>query len=401
MHAKRKIITYSNPNRVIIEPTKQTTEHKPVTNRTANSKIVTKDADTALLEQDSKTIDSKPTHVKRNVETNKSTDKGKQSMLTRTGNQTSEHEHVTAAELTDMIELDNLGLNDDYFDSFKPINIGATLFPLNTPCTFVGQKGSGKTYLLASVVQYAYRNKLIKRLFYIYAENIDTTLSRAIPKKFMYAIPKTIASQFLIKFLRKKTKFTSCFNFIESYKHLNGKHKMDEKIDNIPIYWDNLLDSISKNKRLQLLGQMIKYAERVVNKYMRGTQLTFNGKYHYNLGRFSVDDFDMIILDDIAQFQDLFGERRNKSELYPYFTITRQNKTTFYLTAQEVKQLPKMFREMLGAIVLLNGTNMNDIDELKLDRDVINLFKQEFLTLKNHEGILYNFNDKEFEIIKK
>lgn len=43
---------------------------------------------------------------------------------------------------------------------------------------------------------------------------------------------------------------------------------------------------------------------------------------------------------------------------------------------------------MLGAIILLNGTNLNDINELKLDRETIQIFKNKFLKLKNHEGIL-------------
>lgn len=403
-----KIIMFNNPKRVVVEPLK---------NQSANNKITSKDsAMLPLLEQTDKLIKTETIE-----DVDKTTNDGKQSQSQQRLQKSSRSKkqsdskagvpeglpntrntsRVTAQELTGMMQLDNLGLNDNYFETFLPLNIGNTLFPLNTPCYLTGQKGSGKTYLLASVVQYAYKQKLISRIFYIYAESIDTTLSRAIPKNKMYAIPKQIAYTFLTKFLRKKTKFTSCYNFIESFKSLNGKYRLDEKIDNVPVYWDSLLDSISKNKRLQLLGQMVKYAERVKAKYSKGTQLTFSGKYHFNLGRFTVKDYDMIILDDIAQFPDLFGERRNKSELYPYFTTTRQGLYSFYLTGQEVKQLPKMFREMLGAIVLLNGTNLNDIDELKLDKETINFFKSEFPMLKNHEGILYNFNDKEYEIIRK
>lgn len=310
-------------------------------------------------------------------------------------------QHITASQLTKMVKLDNLGLNDDYFSTFEPINIKGTLFPLNTPCYMTGQKGSGKTYLLASIVQYAYNMKEISRLFYIYAENIDNTIARAIPRKKIFAIPREIAKPFLQKFLRKKSKYTSCSNMLISYNASNGKWRLDENIENVPIYWDNLLDGISKNKHLTTLGNMVQYAERTVKKYNKGTQLNFANKYKFNLGRFTTNDFDFFIIDDIAQFMDLFGSTRSNSSLYPYFTITRQNKTTFYLTGQEVKQLPKMLREMLGAIVLLNGTNMNDINSLKLDSSLIDTISREFQTLKNHEGILYNFNDREMEIIKK
>lgn len=311
-----------------------------------------------------------------------------------------------ARDLTKNLKLQNYGLNDAYFDTFQPQNIGKTIFPLNTPCYLAGQKGSGKTYLLASIIQYAYKEQLISRLFYIYADNVDSTIARAIPRSKMYAIPKVISTEFLMKFLRKKTKFTSCMNFTISYDAMtknNTKAKEElgsVKLEEAPLYFDNLLDQITKNKRIFNVGGLKQYADRVINKYKKGTQLTFSGKYSYNLGRFTVNDYDFIVLDDIAQFADLFGTTRNNSQLYPYFTITRQNKTTFYLTGQEVKQLPKMFREMLGAIVLLNGVNMSDISELKLDSSLVTLFRNEFQHLKNYEGIVYNYNDKEYEIIK-
>lgn len=310
-----------------------------------------------------------------------------------------------ARDLTKELKLQSYGLDDEYFETFQPQNIGDTIFPLNTPCYLAGQKGSGKTYLLASIIQYAYNEKLISRLFYIYADNVDSTIARAIPRSKIYAIPKTISTEFLMKFLRKKTKFTSCMNFMISYNALtkNGdKSGIDSmKLEVAPLYFDNLLDQLTKNKRIYNVGALKQYAERIITKYRKGTQLTFSGKYSYNLGKFTINDYDVIVLDDIAQFADLFGTTRGNSQLYPYFTITRQNKTTFYLTGQEVKQLPKMFREMLGAIVLLNGVNMSDISELKLDSPLVSLFREEFQHLKNYEGIIYNYNDKEYEIIKR
>ena len=354
-------------------------------NKSPQAKIVSNSSELAR-EEDRKEIENE-----LNKQTNSDSDKVSSIRSSR---------HITSTMLTKQLKLDDMGLDHEYFDTFSPINIGNTLYPLNTPCYFCGQKGSGKTYLLASIAQYAYKLKLISRIIYIYADNIDTTISRALPKKAFMSVPKIIASKFLYKFLRKKTKFTSCTNFLQSIKKI-PKTLLGKKLSDVNTYDDPLLTTISNTKHLSTVGEMIRYCEHVLAKYLKGTQLNFGNDFKFNIGKFTTNDFDFIILDDIAQFMDLFGTTRNNSGLYPYFTITRQNKTTFYMTGQEVKQLPKMFREMLGAIVLLNGTNMGDLDNIKLDHETLDIFKHEFVKLSNHEGILYNFNDREYEIIKK
>ena len=71
--------------------------------------------------------------------------------------------HMTPKDITSALKLEDINGFDD--SDFKLQNIGQTNFPRNTPCFIVGTKGSGKTYLLASVAQYAYKNKQFKRIF--------------------------------------------------------------------------------------------------------------------------------------------------------------------------------------------------------------------------------------------
>lgn len=315
---------------------------------------------------------------------------------------------ISTADLTRKLELTNLGLDDNYFSGFEAHNIKDTLYPINGVCYFVGAKGSGKTYSLSAVIQHALRAKEITRIVYIFADNVDTTLIRAIPREYLLSVPKELASLFLEKFLRKKTKFTSCYNLLYSAKNLKYDDNEDiyktQPIKQCPFYVDNLLEQLAAQKRFTTTLQLLTYANKTCKKYMRETVLTFDlpngGVRKYNLGPFRIDQYDFICIDDIGQFLDLFGSTRRESPVYKYFTITRQNKTCIYLTGQEIKQLPKMMREMLGAIVLLNGTNPDELGDLKIPKQFIKVFHEILNKMGKYEGILYNFNDKEYEYIR-
>lgn len=309
--------------------------------------------------------------------------------------------HISPRELTASLKLDEINNFDD--SAFQLHNIEGTNFPMNTPCYLVGTKGSGKTYLLASIAQYAFNHKLFKRLFYIYAENVDTTLSRAVPRNALYQIPHDVADKFLFKYLSKKTKFCSCYRLMRSIND-------DDVIMNTPIetfigdnhvYWDNYLNDLVKRKKLEVIGDLIEYVNKTVMKYgSKQLVLTIDG-FSVNVGELADNQFDMFIIDDIAQFADLFSTNRRSSMFYRYFTITRQNMTTFYLAGQELQQLPKMYRSQLGALVLLKGVDVVDsLRESKLPKlNVLEIYNK-FAVMKIHEGVLINYNTGEVEFIK-
>lgn len=312
-----------------------------------------------------------------------------------TGNDT---QQLTTRTLTKKLQLNDLGLDDVYFEQFQSHNIPGTLFPINGVCYFVGMKGSGKTYMLSAIIQHAFKANAIRRLIYIYADNVDTTIIRALPRRYILSVPKEIAGAFLSKFLSKKTKYTSCYNFIYSAQHLPS-HSDSDTLKLTNLYVDNLLEKIAARKHFTNVHQMKAYCVKTLRKYDSGTVLHFDNGLTYDLGRFDIDQYDLITIDDIGQFLDLFGTTRHNSELYRYFTITRQNKTAIYLTGQEIKQLPKMLREMLGAVVCLNGTNILELPDLKIPPDVIGQIQRFWAKIKRYEGVLYNFNDRKLEII--
>ena len=306
--------------------------------------------------------------------------------------------HLSPKDLTSSLKLEKINNFDD--GAFQLQNIENTNFPKNTPCYIVGTKGSGKTYLLASIAQYAFNNKLYKRLFYIYAENVDTTLTRAIPRGAIYQIPQKIAEQFLYKYLGKKTKFCSCYRFVESLKGQETPEDIEDLI-NQPIYWDNYLNDLIKRKNFNKTFEIVNYAKKTVDKYGKKQLIITIDGFSINVDKLADKQFDMFIIDDIAQFADLFGTNRKKSSFYKYFTITRQNMTTFYLAGQELQQLPKMYRSQLGALVLLKGVDVVDsLRESKLPK--LNIFEiyKKFSVLKIHEGVLVNYNNGNVEFIK-
>lgn len=313
-----------------------------------------------------------------------------------------DEQHITkASDLTKQLVLVDTGVDDS--KKFDLQNFGTTNFPRNTPVYINGPKGSGKTYLLSAVLQYVFKNDLCRRMFYIYAENVDTTISRAVPKDKIYQIPKAIALGVMIKYLSKKTRLCSCSRFVTSYLHFDGKSTFGtltlDELMGTNVYWDNMLDALSKRKKIYGASEMYEYCKKVVKKYSTDTIIRI-GTVEYNVGNITDNDYDIFVIDDIAQFYDLWGNKRNTSPLYKYFTITRQNMTTFYLAGQELGQLPKMFREQLGGIVLMYGTDVDDLSKYRFNKRMREDIEEKFATMSNHEGVLYNYNTRTLETIR-
>ena len=297
-------------------------------------------------------------------------------------------------------------------------NIEGTNFPRNTPCYICGPKGSGKTYMLSALLRYVINKQLYTRIFYVYADNVDATIHVSIPKDKLYLISKEIAEVFLNKYLKKKSKFCSWMRFWDSVNSYIGREKLigltlDELLKT-NCYWDNLIDETVKKDKLTSFDDIIEHAKKIIDKYSKSTIIrvannasssstgfkTSDSVISINVGPFSTDDFDMFVFDDIAQFFDLWGSTRSKSKLYKYFTITRQNRTTFYLCGQELTQLSKMFREMLGALVCMVGTDIQDLKSYRFSRKMISHIEDEMKKLDVHEGFLYNYNTQKLEIIR-
>ena len=299
-------------------------------------------------------------------------------------------------------------------------NINGTNFPRNTPCYICGPKGSGKTYMLSALLRYVVQNQIYSRIFYIYADNVDATIHVSIPKDKLYLISKDIAELFLNKYLKKKTKFCSWLRFWDSVNSYIGRDKLVglniDELMKTNVYWDNLIDETVKKNKYESFDDIIEHAKHVIDKYQKSTIIkipnTSNSSstgfkmndnqavISINVGPFGADDFDMIVFDDIAQFFDLWGSTRSKSKLYKYFTITRQNRTTFYLCGQELMQLQKMFREQLGALVCMIGTDIQELKTYRFSKRMIVHIEEEMKKLNEHEAFLYNYNTQTLEIIR-
>lgn len=321
---------------------------------------------------------------------------------------------IKVSDLTNDLKLIDTGIEDNANNKLQ--NYPNVNFPRNTPCYICGPKGSGKTYLLAGLMQYITINNYANRIFYVYAENVDTTITRAVKKDILYNIPKELCLIVLMKYLRKKTKFLCCHKFITSWtKHqenilIDTHTNTIDLVNNTTLYWDNLLNELVKLKHLDNFTDFLGYCNNTVNKYKNNEtiltigQMSTNQVFKYNVGRFDINDYDVIVMDDIAQFGDIWGKSRLRTDgLYKYFTITRQNQTTFYLAGQALKQLPKMLREQLGCVVILYGTDLDDLvnnSGYRFSKKMIKDVMYRFEGFKLHDGVLYNYNTNELEYFK-
>ena len=59
-----------------------------------------------------------------------------------------------------------------------------------------------------------------------------------------------------------------------------------------------------------------------------------------------------------------------------------------------------MFREQLGALTIMNGTDTQDLKTYKFNKKMIETVDDEMRKLGEHEGFIYNYNTQNLELIK-
>jgi hypothetical protein len=304
---------------------------------------------------------------------------------------------ISTSEICDDLKLQDINNYDEADQSLQ--YIGDSAWYRNVPIFIVGNKGNGKSTVMSAICQYASKVDAYRRFFYIYSENVDTKISRALPRDKVIEVTATHAPYLIEKYLRKKMKFLSMYRLLLSLRDVDAMHNVPfDRMRDAGVYWDNKITDIVSSRKKGIFDStmLVNYGIKTLEKYVQNTVISINDKT-YTLGPFSPDDFDLFIMDDLQQFYHTLGTHGGTSEMLKYFTITRQNLINFLMCGQDWLQLPSMCRTQLGNIFMMQVSDMKGIKSFPIPQDVQSLLIKENKYLKKFEGILYDLYTNEIE----
>lgn len=277
------------------------------------------------------------------------------------------------------------------------INGVDTHIPINLPIAIIGEKGSGKTTLIRSIID-ATNKRIYNNIYFIYSSlTSDLVLPTNITK-----IDVNDCETFLSVLFEAKSIFNSYCKF---FKSLDFK-KLQALYDNGRLTEEDILKHIDNN--------IIKYNKTALNKITdphikidkiieTGEKILkkFGNKFYidnYEINGFKYNARDAVIIDDIAiASKVLFQEIRDNS-IYEYLTLTRHMRLMVCFAGQQVEQIPKSIRREIMCWIVSKNTNLELLKGV-LSKEVLKDIERKQTELDKYEFVIFNMIDGETNTI--
>lgn len=262
-----------------------------------------------------------------------------------------------------------------------------TGIPLNLPTFISGPKGIGKSTLISTILNGAADNDTYERIFYVYADHVDSTIAEAC-KAILIRIPLNQSPQLLGEYFKIKTHFMSYSKLKNALIHkgfgAKGKWKEMKLDDLMEAYTDNIIDELIR----QCNGYVTEILSHVAS-YLKKYSKPFELSDEIRVAGLSDKQYDLVVIDDVGvAAQYLFPTSVNKSPIYSYLTICRHIMTGFIIAGQDVMQLPLYARKEINTWVLFKVTD--DLTNIPIKESARNQIKKESKDLDQHQFIIYN-----------
>ena len=268
-----------------------------------------------------------------------------------------------------------------------------THIPINLPIAIIGEKGSGKTTLIRSIIETT-NKKIYNNIYFIYSSlTSDLVLPTNITK-----IDVNDCETFLSILFEAKSIFNSYCRFFKSldFKRLqalydNGKLK-DEDIlkyvdNNIMKYNKVMLKTI--NDPHVKIDKIISTGEKIIKK--------FSNKFYidnYQIDGLKYNARDAVIIDDIAIASKILFRSVKDNPIYEYLTLTRHMRLMVCFAGQQIEQVPKSIRREIMCWIVSKNTNLELLKGI-LSKDVLRDIIEKQKEIDKYEFVVFNMIDGE------
>lgn len=269
------------------------------------------------------------------------------------------------------------------------INGFDTNIPVNLPTAIIGEKGSGKTTLIKSIIEMT-NKRVFNNIFFIYSDLSDQSIDGVIK------IDVKECEEFLNVYFSSKSIYNS---YIDFFKSLNfdrlqklynaGKLTEDDILgnvnNNIVKYNKDTFNKIDDPKTK--IDNIIEVGEKIINKFSKPFYI---GSYRIN--GFKPDDRDAVIIDDIAIAGKYLFKHIKDNTIYEYLTLTRHMRLFILFAGQQVEQIPKPLRREIMAWILSKNTNLDLLNGV-INTDTLKRIYNKQQLIGKFEFVIYNSVD--------
>lgn len=268
------------------------------------------------------------------------------------------------------------------------VNKEDTNIPNNLPVAIVGDKGSGKSTLIKSIMKATHDNKTFDHIYFIYSSlSWDEELEPYIIK-----IDINNCDEFLANLFEIKTIYNS---YIKLFEKVNKKQLKDN---------NNTLNEFLK----ECDNNIIKYNQQIINKGLEphvvidriidtGDKIISKFSHEFYIGNVKIDGLhkderDAVIIDDIAIAAKILFRQIKDNPLYEYLTLTRHMRLFVCFAGQQIDQIPKAIRREIMCWLISKNTNTELLQGI-LQKQTIQQINNKQLELQKYEFVLYNCAD--------
>lgn len=285
-----------------------------------------------------------------------------------------------------------------------------TGIPVNLPCAIIGDKGSGKTTLVKTLMDQTQR-KIFQHIYFIYS-NLSFDDSE---DSFVTKVNVDQSEDFLTELFRIKSIFFSYSNLIMKLKKItedeNRKTDKASLIDDFLKCCDTTVvkENSTDINKLQyymkfptrdfadesnnIIDGIISKATKTVSELRKPFQIL-----NVKINGISLDERDAIIIDDIAIAAKILFKQMKESSIYKYLTLTRHMRLFILFSGQQIDQIPKFIRREIMCWLFSKNTSLELLKGI-IPIEKIKEIERNQAKLDRYEFVCYSFIDGRIKII--
>ena len=277
------------------------------------------------------------------------------------------------------------------------INGVDTHIPFNLPTALIGDKGSGKTTLIKSLMKLTHENGIFQHIFFIYS---PLTWDEELPG-YITRVDVNDSDGFLATLFESKAIYNSYFKFFKSLdfkliEKLADEGKLTEEeftkhMDNNIVKYNKDIYNTDMNPN-EKLDKIITVGEKLLKAFSKPFKIG-----NILVPGFRADDMDAIIIDDVAIAAKYLFRKIRDNPLYEYLTLTRHMRLFILFSGQQVEQIPKTMRREIMCWMVSKNTTLELLRGV-LTPSAIDRIEKEQERLEKYHFVVYNCVDGSISI---